>query len=268
KLVGTNIYLDVVSVGATINIMLAAVYAEGVTIIENAAKEPHIVDTANFLNILGAEIKGAGTDIIKITGVKKLHGGTYTIIPDQIESGTYMIAAAVTGGDVFVRNIIPKHMESIISKLTEMNCKITTGADYVRVRTDKKLRCVNLKTMPYPGFPTDLQPQFTALLCTASGTGILTETVWENRFQYINELKRLGANIKLDGRTAVVQGDCKLSGAQVNATDLRAGATLVIAGLVANGETLIGNVRYIDRGYEKIEEKLRALGADITRVNR
>jgi len=268
KLVGANIYLDVVSVGATINIMLAAIYAEGTTVIENAAKEPHIVDTANFLNILGAKIKGAGTDVIKITGVKKLHGGTYTVIPDQIEAGTYMIAAAVTGGDVVVRNIIPKHMESIVSKLSEMNCKITNGEDYVRVCADDSLRCVNLKTMPYPGFPTDLQPQFTALLCKASGQGILTETVWENRFQYINELKRLGANIKLDGRTAVVQGDCKLTGAQVNATDLRAGATLIIAGLAASGETLIGNVRYIDRGYEKIEEKLRSLGADITRVDR
>ena len=266
RLVGTNIFLDVVSVGATINIMLAAIYAEGTTVIENAAKEPHIVDTANFLNILGAKVKGAGTDVIRITGVPRLHGGTYTIIPDQIETGTYMVAAAVTGGDVTVRNVIPMHMESIISKLSEMNCQITTGEDWVRVRGSDQLRCVNVKTMPYPGFPTDLQPQMTALLCNARGTGILTETVWENRFQYINELRRLGANIKLDGRTAVVQGDSKLTGAQVNATDLRAGAALVIAALAAKGETVIGNVRYLDRGYERIEEKLGSLGADIKRI--
>ncbi|MCL2616051.1 MAG: UDP-N-acetylglucosamine 1-carboxyvinyltransferase [Defluviitaleaceae bacterium] len=268
KLVGTNIFLDVVSVGATINIMLAAVYAQGTTIIENAAKEPHVVDAANFLNMIGARVKGAGTDVIRITGVQKLHGGTYTIIPDQIESGTYMVAAAITGGDITVRNVIPKHMESVISKLSEMNCQISTGEDYIRVRGGGNLRCVNVKTMPYPGFPTDLQPQMMALLCKGHGTGILTETVWENRFQYINELKRLGANIKVDGRTAVVQGDARLTGAQVNATDLRAGAALVIAGLAAKGETIIGNVRYIDRGYERIEEKLSSLGADIKRINR
>ena len=268
RLVGTNIFLDVVSVGATINIMLAAIYAEGTTVIENAAKEPHVVDTANFLNILGAKVKGAGTDVIRITGVKKLHGGTYTIIPDQIEAGTYMIAAAVTGGDVTVRNIIPKHMESVFSKLNEMKCQISVGEDYVRVRGIDSLRSVNVKTMPYPGYPTDLQPQMTALLCKAKGTGILTETVWENRFQYINELKRLGANIKVDGRTAVVAGETNLTGAQVNATDLRAGAALVIAALAAKGETAIGNVRYIDRGYERIEHKLGSLGADIKRVHR
>ncbi|MCL2851802.1 MAG: UDP-N-acetylglucosamine 1-carboxyvinyltransferase [Defluviitaleaceae bacterium] len=268
RLVGTNIFLDVVSVGATINIMLAAIYAEGVTVIENAAKEPHVVDTANFLNILGARVKGAGTDVIRITGVQELHGGTYTIIPDQIESGTYMIAAAVTGGDVTIRNIIPKHMESVISKLSEMKCQVSTGSDYVRVQGGGDLRSVNVKTMPYPGYPTDLQPQMTALLCKTKGTGILTETVWENRFQYINELKRLGANIKVDGRTAVVSGDSNLTGAQVNATDLRAGAALVIAALAAKGETTIGNVRYIDRGYERIEQKLGSLGADIRRVHR
>ncbi|MCL2617717.1 MAG: UDP-N-acetylglucosamine 1-carboxyvinyltransferase [Defluviitaleaceae bacterium] len=268
RLVGTNVYLDVVSVGATINIMLAAIYAEGVTVIENAAKEPHVVDTANFLNILGAKVKGAGTDVIRVTGVSALHGGTYTIIPDQIEAGTYMVAAAITGGDVTVHNIIPKHMESVISKLGEMNCRISTGADFVRVRGNDNLTSVNVKTMPYPGFPTDLQPQMTALLCKAKGTGILTETVWENRFQYINELKRLGANIKVDGRTAVVSGEAGLTGALVNATDLRAGAALVVAALAAKGETVIGNVRYIDRGYERIENKLGSLGADIQRVDR
>jgi len=266
RLVGNNIFLDVVSVGATINIMLAAILAEGTTVIENAAKEPHIVDTANFLNIIGARIKGAGTDIIKITGVPSLHGGEYTIIPDQIETGTYMIASAVTGGDVTVRNIIPKHMDSLTAKLGEMHCKVTCGNDYIRVQGSQELKSVNIKTMPYPGFPTDLQPQMTALLCKAAGTGILTETVWENRFQYISELKRLGARISVDGRTAVVQGETQLTGAEVNATDLRAGAALVIAGLAAKGETVIGNVRYIDRGYESIEEKLWALGADITRL--
>ena len=265
KLIGTNIFLDVVSVGATINIMLAASVAQGVTVIENAAKEPHIVDTANFLNMLGARIKGAGTDIIKITGVEGLHGGEYTIIPDQIETGTYMIAAAATGGDVTVRNVIPKHMDSLTAKLGEMNCRVSYGRDYIRVQGNEDIRSVHIKTMPYPGFPTDLQPQMTALLSKAQGTSILTESVWENRFQYIDELRRFGARISVDGRTAIVQGDTRLTGAEVSATDLRAGAALVIAALAAEGQTSISNVRYIDRGYERIEHKLKDLGADIAR---
>ncbi len=266
KLVGTNIYLDVVSVGSTINIMLAATCAEGVTTIENAAKEPHIVDTANFLNMMGAQIKGAGTDVIKITGVPKLHGCEYTIIPDQIEAGTYMIASAATAGDITIRNIIPKHMDSLSAKLTEMNCKIIEGDDFIRVIGKDNLNSVHVKTMSYPGFPTDLQPQMTALLSTAKGTGVITETVWENRFQYITELKRLGCKITVDGRVAHIEGESVLTGAEVNATDLRAGAALVVAALAAKGTTTIGNIKYIDRGYETIEQKLKILGADIERV--
>lgn len=266
ELVGTNIYLDVVSVGATINIMLAAVHAEGVTVIENAAKEPHVVDTANFLNIMGANIKGAGTDIIRIVGGRQLHGGEYMIIPDQIEAGTYMIASAITGGDVTVRNIIPKHMDSLSAKLQEMNCQITEGDDYLRVIADGPLKSVKIKTMVYPGFPTDLQPQMAALLCAASGTGTINETVFDNRFQYVNELRRLGVRISVEGRTATIEGVEKLTGAEVNATDLRAGAAFIIAGLAAEGKTIIGNIKYIDRGYEDIEIKLKALGADISRV--
>jgi UDP-N-acetylglucosamine 1-carboxyvinyltransferase len=266
KLVGAHIYLDMASVGATINIMFAAVYAEGVTTIENAAKEPHIVDTANFLNMLGAKIKGAGTDVIKITGVKKLHGGEYTIIPDQIEAGTYMVAAAITGGDVTIRNIIPKHMDSVSAKLREINCTINEGDDYIQVIGGSDIQSSNVKTMYYPGFPTDLQPQVTALLTLAKGTSIVTETVFENRFQYINELKRLGAEVTVDGRTAVIEGVEKLTGAEVTATDLRAGASLVIAALAAEGRTTISNIKYIDRGYEDIENKLRALGAQIERI--
>ena len=266
-LCGANIYLDMASVGATINIMLAAIYAEGTTIIENAAKEPHIVDTANFLNILGAKIKGAGTDIIRITGVEKLHGGEYTIIPDQIEAGTYMIASAITGGDVVVRNIIPKHMESVTAKLREVNCTVLEGDDYIQVIGQDPLMGSNVKTMYYPGFPTDLQPQMTALLTRAQGMSIVTETVFENRFQYVNELKRLGADVTVDGRIAVVEGVERLTGADVTATDLRAGASLVVAALAAEGTTTIGNVKYIDRGYEGIVEKLNALGADIQRVD-
>ena len=267
KLVGANIFLDVVSVGATINIMLAAVFAEGTTIIENAAKEPHVVDTANFLNMMGAKIKGAGTDVIRILGVKELHGAQYSIIPDQIEAGTYMISAAITHGDVTVHNIIPKHMDSLSAKLREMNCKIEEGDDFIRVIAKDRLNSSNIKTMTYPGFPTDLQPQMTALLAVSSGTGIITETVWENRFQYIAELKRLGADIKVDNRIAIINGVKNLTGAQVCATDLRAGAALVIAGLAAKGQTRIDNVKYIDRGYEQIENKFKILGADIKRVD-
>ncbi len=265
RLVGTKIYLDVVSVGATINIMLAAVLAEGTTIIENAAKEPHVVDVANFLNMMGAEVKGAGTDVIRIKGVEKLMGGKYSTIPDQIEAGTYMIAAAITGGDVYVRNIIPEHMYSVSLKMMEMGIEIEEGDDYVRVVAPTELRATNVKTLPHPGFPTDLQPQMVALLSVANGTSTVIEGVWDNRFQYIDQLKRTGAKIKVDGRMAVVEGATKLSGAKVTATDLRAGAALVIAALRAEGETTIKNIKYIDRGYEAIEEKLTALGADITR---
>lgn len=265
KLEGTTIYLDVVSVGATINIMLAAIYANGDTIIENAAKEPHIVDTANFLNMIGAKIKGAGTDTIKIRGVKSIRGGEYTIIPDQIEAGTYMIAGAISKGDISVKNIIPKHMESLTAKLIEMGCIIEEGDDYIRVKVDKPLKNVYVKTMAYPGFPTDLQPQMAALLCTAEGEGAITESVWENRFQYVSELARLGCNIEAKIREARISGASKLSGAEVVANDLRAGAALIIAGLAAEGETTIGNANFIDRGYENIEEKLSSLGAKIYR---
>lgn len=266
RLVGTNIFLDTVSVGATINIMLAATLAEGVTVIENAAKEPHIVDTANFLNMLGAKIKGAGTDVIRITGVESLHGAEYMIIPDQIEAGTYMIAAAACGGHVSVKNIIPKHMDSLSAKLKEMGCQVEEGDDYIDVISDGKLKSTRVKTMAYPGFPTDLQPQMVAGLSKADGISILTETVWENRFQYVEQLKKFGCDISVDGRVATIHGASNLHGADVMATDLRAGAAMVIAGLASNGITKIGNVRFIDRGYEKIEYKLRDLGADIKRV--
>jgi UDP-N-acetylglucosamine 1-carboxyvinyltransferase len=267
RLIGSAIYLDTASVGATINIMIAAVRAEGVTVIENAAKEPHVVDTANFLNMLGAHIKGAGTDTIRVTGVDELHGCDYTIIPDQIEAGTYMIAAAATGGDVTVTNIIPKHMDSLSAKLAEMNCEIEEGDDYIRVRADKPLQSVNIKTMIYPGFPTDLQPQMTALLSSVNGASVITETVFDNRFQYVTELKRLGSEVTVEGRAAIIEGGSTLTGAKVRATDLRAGAALIIAGLAAQGTTAISNVKYIDRGYENIELKLRGLGADIQRVS-
>lgn len=266
RLIGTSIFLDTASVGATINIMLAAVLAEGVTTIENAAKEPHIVDTANFLNMMGARVKGAGTDVIRITGVEKLHSAQYMIIPDQIEAGTYMIAAAVCGGDVTVRNLIPKHMDSLTVKLKEAGCRILEGDDFIRVISDGDLKAINVKTMAYPGFPTDLQPQMAVLLCKANGTSVLIENVWENRFQYVNELRQLGCDITVDGRKAVIIGVPALIGTDVNATDLRAGAAMVIAGLCARGETRIGNVRFIDRGYERIEQKLKNLGADIERV--
>ena len=267
KLTGASIYLDISSVGATINIMIAAVHAEGVTQIENAAKEPHVVDTANFLNKLGAKIKGAGTDVIRITGVEGLHGGDYSIIPDQIEAGTYMIASAITGGDVTVENIIPKHMDSLVAKLQEMGCQVHEGDSNLRVIGSPHLSSCNVKTMFYPGFPTDLHPQMAALLCKAEGTSLLTETIYEHRFQYVKELLRLGANIKVEGRVAIIEGKSSLTGAQVTATDLRAGASLVVAGLAAQGQTVIGNLKYLDRGYECFEKKLTALGADINRIH-
>ena len=268
KLVGTNIYLDVVSVGATINVMLAATLAEGTTIIENAAKEPHVVDVANFLNMMGANIKGAGTDVIRIKGVERLGGGKYATIPDQIEAGTYMMAAAITGGDVYVRNIIPEHMYSVSLKMMEMGITIEEGDDYVRVIAPGKLKATNIKTLPHPGFPTDLQPQMATLLSIAEGTSTIIEGVWDNRFQYIEELKKTGAKITVEGRTATVTGVETLHSASVKATDLRAGAALVLAGLRASdGPMIISNVKFIDRGYEALEEKLTALGADIVRKN-
>ena len=266
RLHGAQIYMDQVSVGATINIMLAASMAEGTTIIENCAKEPHVVDTANFLNMMGANIKGAGTDIIRIKGVEKLHGAEYTIIPDQIEAGTYMIAAAIAGGDVTVRNIIPKHMDSLTAKLAEMGAAIEKQDDSIRVMANGRLHCANIKTMSYPGVPTDLQPQMTALLSVCDGISVVTENVWDNRYQYVAELKQLGAKITVESRVAMIEGVQKLTGARVAATDLRAGAAMVIAGLSAEGTTEIDNIRYIDRGYEDIENKLSALGADIKRV--
>lgn len=265
QLVGDSVYLDMVSVGATINIMLAACRAKGVTVIENAAKEPHVVDIANFLNAMGADVKGAGTDVIKVKGVERLSGGVYSIIPDQIEAGTFMIAAAATGGDVVVRNVIPKHLESITSKLIEMNVDIEEGDDSIRVSRSRQLKKANVKTLPYPGFPTDMQPQITALLSVVSGTSVVTESVWDNRFQYVNEMRRLGANIKVDGQVAVIDGVAQLTGSPVRATDLRAGAALIIAGLIAHGVTEINNVVHIDRGYENIEEKFNQLGAQIVR---
>lgn len=267
KLVGTHIYLDVVSVGATINIMLAAVLAEGTTTIENAAKEPHVVDVANFLNMMGAKVKGAGTDVIRIKGVERLTGGRYSIVPDQIEAGTYMIAAAITSGDVYVRNIIPEHMESITLKMREMGIEIEEGDDYVRVVAPSELRATNVKTLPHPGFPTDLQPQMATLLSIANGKSTMIEGVFENRFQYIDELKYTGASMTVvDGNKAIIEGVKALKPANLTATDLRAGAAMVLAGLKATGgETIIHNVKYIDRGYESIEEKLTALGADIYR---
>ena len=263
---GASIYLDVVTVGATMNIMLAAVKARGLTIIENAAREPHIVDLANFLNTLGADIRGAGTDTIKIHGVQKLRGCTYSIIPDQIEAGTYMVAAAATGGDVTVKNVTPKHLESISAKLEEMGVTVEEGDDSVRVVCDKPLRKCNVKTMPHPGFPTDMQPQIVALLSIAHGTSMVNESVWEGgRFKYVDELRRMGAQITVDGKVAIVEGVDHLKGAPVRALDLRAGAAMVIAGLVAEGTTQVEDVVYIERGYENIVDKLVNLGADIYR---
>lgn len=266
KLVGSQIYLDVVSVGATINIMLAAVKAKGLTVIENAAREPHIVDLANFLNSMGADIRGAGTDVIKIRGVDRLNGTTYSIIPDQIEAGTYMAAAAATGGDILVKNVIPKHLESITAKLLEMDVDVQEYDDSVRVSRSGPLNRCNIKTMPHPGFPTDMQPQFAVLLALAQGTSIITEGVWDNRFRYVDELRRMGANIQVDGKVAVFEGVEALQGAPIKATDLRAGAAMIIAALAAQGVTEIEEICHIERGYENIEEKLQDLGADIRRV--
>ena len=267
RLTGTTIYLDVVSVGATMNIMMAAVLAEGTTIIENAAKEPHIVDLANFLNSMGADVKGAGTDSIKIRGVNRLTGGSYCIIPDQIEAGTYMAAVAAAGGQVLIRNVIPKHLDCISAKLAEMGVFIEDQGDAVLVRRSGPLQKANVKTMPYPGFPTDMQPQIAAVLATAQGTSIVNENVWNSRFKYINELKRMGANIQADGHVAVIEGVDHLQGAPVQACDLRAGAAMVIAGLCAQGVTELSQVQFIERGYEDLVDKLRAVGADIRVVD-
>ena len=266
KLVGTPVYMDVVSVGATINIMLAAVKARGLTVIENAAKEPHIVDLANFLNSMGADVRGAGTDVIKIRGVEKMHGCTYSIIPDQIEAGTYMVAAAACGGDVLVKNVIPKHLESITAKLEEAGAEVIEYDDAVRVTRFKALSKCNVKTMPHPGFPTDMQPQMAVLLSIANGTSILSESVWDNRFQYVQQLLRMGADIQVDGKVAVIVGVPRLDGTTVRATDLRAGAAMIIAGLVAEGVTTVEDTIYVERGYEDVVEKFSALGADIKRV--
>jgi len=266
KLTGALIYLDNPSVGATINFMIAATFAEGISTIENCAKEPHVVDTASFLKKMGARIHGAGTSTIRIIGVEQLSGGDYTIVPDPIETGTYMIAGAITQGDVTVAGIIPKHMESVTAKLREVGCIIHEGLDSIRVQGVEKMKPIELKTAYYPGFPTDLQPQMATLLCKASGSSIITENIFEHRFRYANELKRLGGFLRISGRSAVTNGYCNFTGATVTATDLRAGAALVIAGLTAKGQTLIGGVKHIDRGYERLEEKLYSLGADIRRV--
>lgn len=266
---GGNIYFDVVTVGATINLMIAAVCAKGNTVIENVAREPHIVDLANFLNSCGANIKGAGTGTIKISGVDvdKLHGTVHEIVPDMIEAGTYMIAAAVTGGNVTIKNVIPKHLESITSKFNEMGVNVIEGDDYVIVKAVDEMKAIKLRTQPYPGFPTDMQPQMCVMLCHAKGKSSLIEDVWENRFRYIEELKRMGAKIKVvDDDTAVVEGVASLKGAKVRAVDLRAGAAMVLAGLSAQGKTSIEDIGYIERGYDNIVEKLKSLGADITKI--
>ena len=266
-LVGTHIYLDVVSVGATMNIMLAASRAKGLTVIENAAKEPHIVDLANFLNSMGADVRGAGTDVIKIRGVSAMHGITYSIIPDQIEAGTYMCAAAATRGKITITNITPKHLESISAKFREMGVKITEYDEaLIFDATVKPLKRVNIKTMPHPGFPTDCQPQFTALLVSVPGTSIVNENVWDNRYQYISELMRMGAHISVEGRLAIIEGGTPLTAAPVRATDLRAGAAMIVAALQVKGTTEISSIQYIERGYEDVVEKFRALGADIKKV--
>ena len=270
RLRGAEIYLDVVSVGATINIMLAAVAAEGQTIIANAAKEPHVVDVANFLNMMGANVKGAGTDVIRIQGGRRLHGCTYAVIPDQIEAGTFMIAAAATLGDVIINNVIPTHLEAISAKLMECGVTVTEGDDgrdfFIRVSADKRPRAVNIKTLPYPGFPTDLQQPMMALLATAEGNSFIMENIFENRFNHVPELAKMGASISISSRTATVEGVEKLYGAPLCASDLRAGAALVIAALAAEGESTISQIHFIDRGYEFLEQKLRALGADIMRI--
>ena len=263
RLSGGQVYLDIVSVGATMNIMLAATLASGMTVIENAAKEPHIVDLANFLNSMGADIRGAGTDVIKIHGVARLRGGSYSIIPDQIEAGTYMAAVAAAGGDVLIQNVIPKHLDCITAKLVEMGVDVEELDDALRLRREGPMGRVNVKTMPYPGFPTDMQPQIAAVLCIAQGTSVLTEGVWDNRYRYVDEFRRMGARIQVDGKVAVIEGVDHLTGAPVHACDLRAGAAMVIAGLAAQGVTEIDGIHHIERGYETIVEKLSNLGADI-----
>ena len=265
ELCGSTIYLDTVSVGATINIMLAAVLAKGRTVIENAAKEPHIVDVANFLNAMGAKVRGAGTDVIRITGVPEMRGGSYSIIPDQIEAGTFMILAAAAGGEVLVRNIIPKHMDSLTSKLEEMGVNVTEYDDSIRIERSGNLKGISVRTMPYPGFPTDLQPQMVALLSTVNGSSTVTEDVWENRFQYVDELRAMGADIEISGKRALIKGGT-LHGGEVQATDLRAGAALIIAGAAAEGITQISSPHYIDRGYSDIERRLRSIGVKIERI--
>jgi UDP-N-acetylglucosamine 1-carboxyvinyltransferase len=267
RLIGTNIFFDVVTVGATINVMLAATLAEGVTTLENVAKEPHVVDVANFLNSMGANIKGAGTDIIRVVGVKELKGCSYSVIPDQIEAGTYMIAAAACGGEVTIENVIPKHLESISAKLIEIGAEVTENGDSITVRATGRLKGVNIKTQPYPGFPTDVQQPMSTLLTVAEGRSIITESIWESRLKHVDELKKMGANVKVEGRTAIIDGVDKLTGAVVRATDLRAGAAMVIAGLIAEGSTEVLSIEHIDRGYPNIEDKFKALGADIKRVS-
>ncbi|PWM45925.1 MAG: UDP-N-acetylglucosamine 1-carboxyvinyltransferase [Clostridiales bacterium] len=266
RLVGSNVYFDGISVGATINVILAAVRAEGQTIIENPAKEPHVVDVANFLNAMGADIRGAGTDIIKIRGVKTLYGGNYAIIPDQIEAGTYMVAAAATGGKVNIKNVIPKHMDCISAKLREAGVIVDENDDCLTVYRDSRISKLNLKTLPYPGFPTDMQPQFTTMLCLAEGTSVVTEGIFDHRFKYVDELRRMGAKVDVDGRVCIVNGIDKFMGAAVKACDLRAGVALIIAGLCAEGITEISDIEYIERGYEDIIEKFRSLGANITKI--
>ena len=264
---GTSIYLDFPSVGATENIIMAACMAEGQTILENAAQEPEIIDLANFLNIMGAKIRGAGTNVIKITGVPKLIGHNYTIIPDRIEAGTYMVAVAMTGGDIYIENAISEHLKPVIAKLNEAGVKIEEDIDGIRVSCDRRPKAIDIKTLPYPGFPTDMQAQFMAMLAISEGTGFVTETVFENRFMHVDELKRMGANIRVDGRTSIVEGVSTLTGCQVKATDLRAGAAMVLAGLVAKGETQVSYIHHIDRGYDNLVAKLCGLGADICRVD-
>ncbi|MCR5831544.1 MAG: UDP-N-acetylglucosamine 1-carboxyvinyltransferase [Lachnospiraceae bacterium] len=266
NLAGSHIYMDVVTVGATINVMLAATLASGKTIIENAAKEPHVVDVANFLNSMGANIKGAGTDVIRIKGVEKLHGTTYSIIPDQIEAGTFMFAAAITKGDIMIKNVIPKHLESISAKLIEIGCQIEEFDDCLRVVASRRLSNTQVKTLPYPGFPTDMQPQIATTLALSEGTSIVTESIFENRFKYVGELQRMGANIKVEGNTAIIEGVDSFTGAGISAPDLRAGAALVLAALVADGVSVIDDIRYIERGYEDFPEKLTALGAVMEKV--
>ena len=265
-LVGAKIYLDKVSVGATMNIMLAACMAKGKTVIENAAREPHIVDLANFLNSMGADIRGAGTDSIRINGVTRLHGGSYTIIPDQIEAGTFRCAAAATGGDVLVKNVIPRHLECISAKLRECGATVEEYGDAVLVRRTGRLRSTNIKTQPYPGFPTDMQPMMGVLLCLAEGTSVISEGIYDNRFKYMDELRRMGAEVQVDGRTAIIEGVGGFHGTNVRACDLRAGAAVVVAGLCAEGKTLVEDIHYIERGYEDFVGKLSGLGADIRRV--